>query len=135
MKPTNPESTFEYICRADRALPLEEQTIAVLGYLTASQQELLDDSLGFTQDEKFVFTGGKQNTLALHLGLRDLKNFRDESGNEIRLERDETKKYLPGKVRPIKDEFLDRIPKDVRNEYALAIKQGGELTEAELKNL
>lgn len=136
MKAVNPKGTFEYIDETDNDLPQEEKVIFVLGYLNTAQQEKLDDSIGIQTDDGFVVTAGKSNTLALHLGLREIKNFFDESGDSVELKRDQTKgkNSLPGVGRPWTIESLDRIRKDVRDRISKAIKEAVELTDSEAKN-
>ena len=137
MKAANPNAEYNYICKADRDLPESEQTTFVLTHLTAEQNYKLDDVSGISGDDGFIITLGTSNLLAIHMGLKAVKNLVDEkSGNEIELKRDETKgkKTLPGVGRPWKMNLIDKIPKDARDEIALVIKNGGELTEAEAKN-
>lgn len=136
MKAINPKGTWEYIDEIDDDLPEHEKTIFINGYLDTAQREKLDDAIGIQTDDGFVVTAGKSNTLSLHLGLREIKNFFDDAGNPIELKRDQTKgkNSLPGVGRPWTMESLDRIPKDVRDRLAKAIKEADELTEAETKN-
>lgn len=136
MKAVNPKGTFEYIDEIDDDLPQEEKTIFILGYLDVAQREKLDDAIGITTDDGFVVTAGKSNTLALHLGLREIKNFFDDDGNPVELKRDQTKgkNLLPGVGRPWTIGSLDRIPKDVRDRVAKAIKKEDDITEDEAKN-
>ncbi len=136
MKAINPKGTWEYIDEIDHDLPENEKTIFVCGYLDTAQREKLDDAIGIQTDEGFVVTAGKSNTLALHLGLREIKNLVDDGGNPVELKRDQkkSKNSLPGVGRPWMIESLDRIPKDVRDRLAKAIKEADELTGAEAKN-
>jgi len=134
MKAVSPKQDYEYILKAERELPREEQTIFTLSHLSAAQEQFLSDKQGYQTDEGFVFTLGTSNIIALHLGLKKVVNFLNENGGEVEIERDEKKAYLPGKVRPIKLEFFDKLAKDDRDEVANVIKNGGELKDAELKN-
>ena len=132
-----PGDTFEYICREDRKLPKEEQTVFVCGYTDADQDADLDDKLGALTDDGYQVAMGSLTMLALHYGLKEVRNI-DGKGNDLKLERDETAKKLKGGLKPWKTgpkEGLSLIKKAARNEVAEAIKKGGELTEEELKNL
>jgi len=135
MKAVSSKSTFEYVCKCDRELPAAEQTVFELGYLTVEQDAFLDDALGFVTDAGYSVNVGKTNLIALHLGLKSIRNFFDENGEQIILKRDETKKSsLPGVGRPWKESILAKIPKPERLEIADAIKAGGKLDEEERKN-
>ena len=70
------------------------------------------------------------------MGLRELKQFADEKGEPLVLKRDETKRKnaLPGVGRPWQMDTIDRIPKEIRDEVAGIIINGGDLTEEETKN-
>lgn len=133
----NPGDTFEYVCRADRGLKKEEQTVFVCGHLTVEQDEDIENKLGSLTDDGYQVAIGSVSLLALHYGLKSVKNI-DGKGTDLVLERDETRKILKGGVRPWKSETgkgLSMIKKSARREVAQAIRAGGELSEEELKNL
>ena len=136
MKAINPKGTWDYIDEVDDDLPENEKTIFVCNYLKSAQREKMDDAIGITTDDGFVVTAGKSNALAIHMGLKEIKNFFDDEGNPVELKRDQSKgkNSLPGVGRPWTMESLDRIPKEVRDRLSKAIKQADELTEAETKN-
>jgi len=132
-----PGDTFEYICREDRDLPQDEQTVFVCGHLTVEQDEDIENRLGALTDDGYQVAMGSISLLALHYGLKSVKNI-DGKGADLNLERDETKKLLKGGLRPWKTkqgEGLSLIKKSARNEVAQAIRAGGNLSEEELKNL
>jgi len=133
----NPGDTFEYVCKEDRELPKNEQSVFVCGFLTVEQDEDIENKLGSLTDDGYQVAMGSISLLALHYGLKSVKNI-DGKGNDLVLERDETKKVLKGGVRPWKTktgEGLSLIKKSARQEVAQAIRAGGNLSEEERKNL
>jgi hypothetical protein len=135
MKAVSSKSTYDYVCKCDRELPEAEQTVCEMGYLTLEQEAFLDDKLGFVTDSGYSVNLGSSNLTALHLGLKGMRNFNDENGEPIVLQRDDTKaKKLPGVGRPWKESQLSKIAKVNRLEMAEVIKNGGEITEEEAKN-
>lgn len=134
MKGISPKDTFDFICKEDRELPEDEQTVFVCNYLTVDQEAYLDDRLGFVTDDGYQVALGSTALIALHYGLEDIKNL-EVDGEPVRLERDRTAKKLKGGIYPWKSSVLSKIPKAARAEVAEAIKAGGEITEEERKNL
>ena len=133
MKGVSPQDTFEYVCKKDRDLPKEEQTVFVLAYLDLDQEADLDDKLGAVTDAGYQVNIGSTTLLALHYGLREVRNL-DVKGAPVVLERDQAKKQLRGGVRPWKHAGLSKIPKSARTELSEVIRAGGELSEDERKN-
>jgi len=136
MKAISPKTTFDYVCKCDRDLPKEDQTIWELSHLTAEQEAYLEDRTGaLNNDGGYQVSVGSVNLIALHMGLKGVRGFYDENGNKADLVRDERKaKKLPGGLRPWTDKSLSMIHKDERDELADVIRQTGVLDEEELKN-
>lgn len=133
MKGISPKDTFDFVCKEDRDKPPEEQTIFVCSYLTVDQEALIDDKLGVVTDDGYQVSLGSTALLTLHMGLQDIKNLQVD-GEPVKLERDRTQKKRCG-VHPWKSDCLSKIPKAARTEIAEAIRNGGELSEEERKNL
>jgi len=133
MKGVSPKDTFDYICKDDRKLPKKDQTVFKLAHLTIEQEADLDDQLGRVTDDGYQVSIGSTALLALHYGLKDVRNL-DVDGKEVELKRDERAKKLKGGVRPWRSDCLSAIPKTARTELSDAIKEGGELTGEERKN-
>ena len=113
---------------SEKNLVPEEQTIFVLKPLSLSEQALLKDKNRFA-DGELVLSAGQIEILSLHLGLENVENLIELDNNrqevEVKFERDETKKYIKGisrKIRPWKDECLEKIPADVRLWLSLKIR-------------
>lgn len=136
MKAVSPKTTYEYVPKCDRELPPDEQTVAVFSHLTIEQEAYLDDRTGsLDADGGYQITMGSQNLLALHMGLKELRNFHDPDGNLVELQRDQNKKAnLPEVGRPWKTSQLSFIEKSVRQEFAEVIRKGGEIEEEDRKN-
>jgi len=135
MKAVNSKTTENYIAECDRDLPESEQTIFKIRQLTVEQEAHIEDELGrVNQGGEFAINLGTQALLALNLGLADVENLVDDSGQAITMERDETKRYLPGKIRPWKNDSLSKIPRAVRNEVAQYIINNGKISGETEKN-
>lgn len=134
MKAISPNQTINFIVEDELKLKPEEQTVFVHSYLSAEQSSYIDDNTGYQGDQGYVVTMGKAGLLTLHMCLKEILNFTDEKGKVIKFERDETKRKLPGGIRPIKMEILDLIPKKYRTEIVESIKKSEHLEEEETKN-
>ena len=136
MKAISPNQTFKYIMKSERELPPEEQTVFHCNLLSAEQEALVDDNTGVSTKDGYQLTIGTSNLLALHLGLFKIENMADADGNPFQLKRDETKAKdtLPKVGRPWLMSCIDRIPREARDEVAVAIKTGGELEDETVKN-
>lgn len=130
MRPVQIFSEFDYVCLCDRKLPESEQTIFVLTSLTIEQDAYLEDHMeGEIGKAKY----GTVIINALHMGLKGVKNFRNGK-KEIKFKRDENGFEFPGKLRPWRSEFLQRIAIPERRELVTKIRALGTIEEAELKN-
>lgn len=121
-----------YVPTCDRDLPASEQTRFSLKHLTPRDEALLDNMLGSVRGDSMDMRLGDQALMALNLGLVGVENFFDSEGKPVELERES--KMLHGYVKPIKDEILGLIPKDIRAELSNEIMRGSDIDEEELKN-
>ena len=136
MKKVSPNQTKEIVCPWEKNLPVEEQTIFVISNLSAEQEAFLDDNLGYQGDVGYVLTLGKANLLALHMGLKEVKNLLGDDGENLTLKRDESKAKngIPGVGRPWEMKGINEIAKRARDYVSTQIKEGAKLDEAEAKN-
>lgn len=132
MKAVCTQSTRDYVPSCDKEAPVAEQTVFELRQLTPREEALLDNMLGSMREGSMDMRIGDQQLFALHMGLVGVRNFFDDKGNEIKIER--TGKKLHGFVDPIKDEILAFIPREIRAELANEITSGSEISEDEAKN-
>lgn len=128
----DPQATFTYILKSQRDDEEGDQVVWELKHLSAKEEAFLEDKLGHVRDGDFHVKIGSQNRLALDIGLVSVSNFLDASGNDVRVERSSVKMH--GFVKPLKDEFVDRIPKEVRAELSQVILNGSSLDEDDIKN-
>lgn len=132
MRALDIKDTRDYIPECDRNLPENEQTVFVLKTLSAKDQAIVDDKTGSVDAEGgYKITVGTQNLLLIHLGLVDVRNFKDSNGNDVKLTRSD--KLING-IHEISNDFIIRIPKDIRSEIAYAIRKGYQLEDEEVKN-
>lgn len=136
MKAISPKSTYKYICKEDRDLPPEEQTVFTLRHLSVEQDAFLTDKGGYLTDDGYNMHSGTVGLMCLDMGLVEISNMPAEDGAPAELARDETRsaKTYPGNIRPWKRECLDAIPKAARIELVAQIRFGDELEESEEKN-
>lgn len=133
MKGVSPQDTFEHICKEDQDKPTDEQTIFVCSYLDIDQEADVDNKSGFVTDDGYQVALGTTVLLALHYGLKEVKNLHVE-GEAVELKRDQGAKKLKGGIRPWRSVDLSKIPKSARQEIAEAIRGSGELKDEERKN-
>jgi len=136
MKAVAPSQSIDFVIPDEMKLPKEEQTVFVITPLTVDQQQILDDNSGYTGEGGYYLTVGKSNLLALHMGLKEVRNLPDENGKDVVLERDPTrlKNSFPVVGRPWTTESLGKIPIEARDIVARKIKDGATLEKSELKN-
>ena len=131
------DSIRDYVCKADRSLPKEEQTvwkIGVIDSVTMAKLDQLDVEFNPDSEEAKV----KANLLGRELdyvryGLKGFENFKDKSGVEIKPLMN-TIARAGESLQIISDKTLKRIPPDVIRELAAAIKNDNKLSDAEIKN-
>ena len=129
-----PGHEWDYICKCDRELPEEEQTVWRLRTLTEEQYRQLVDKLTTTDQEsgELRFNLGSHIYRAVRYGLVGVKNFRDENGKEIELVT--TQRGPKPEHAVVRDEFIAKIPPQVRHELADAIVERNKLAHSEAKN-
>ncbi len=131
------DSVRDYVCKADRPLPKEEQTvwkIGVIDSVTMAKLDQLDVEFNPDSEEAKV----KANLLGRELdyvryGLKGFENFKDKSGAEIK-PLINTIARAGESIQIISDKTLKRIPPDIIRELAAAIKNDNKLSDAEIKN-
>ena len=133
MKAVDPNSTRDYIPLCDRDLPKDQQTVFELKTLTPREDRLIENSIAI-RDGQMAINLGDQYALALSMGLVGVRNFTDAKGKDVKIEHESEK--IHGFVRPLKESFLAKIPKEIRLEIAREIIDGagGAITEEEAKN-
>lgn len=136
MKRLSPKSTFKVVCPWEKNLPIEEQTVFICSYLDAEQQGFLDNHSGYNGANGYVLEIGTTNLMALHMGLKEIENYPNESGEPFKLVRDQTAKKdtFPGVGRPWLMSNINEIEQRARNYVAQQIKTNGKLEEEEAKN-
>ena len=86
MKGVRFDKPHDYVCKCDKDLPVEEQTIFKVQFLDAKQQAKLRDmmysvsGIGNSRSEKFLT--GSAALKALEFGLKGWKNFKYEDSEE-----------------------------------------------------
>lgn len=124
----------------DPATGTPEATVWVLGTLTGRQRMYLKDSaIGFQSDdtqESGMSMSFKSNQTAyevVRLGLVSVKNFLDEQGNEIPLER--VSVVVSGiTTQAVSDKFMNRLDDDTIRELSTEILGSNTLTEEDAGN-
>ena len=121
---TNPKQTFTYVLKADRKLPVAEQTTWDLKPLTIDEQTEISDSMLTTTGVKgeMSWKGGTTELIILRRGLRGVHNFRDESAVTVPFQMED---------KTVTNDFLDRVLPADRRELANAITEGGHVTKVE----
>jgi hypothetical protein len=124
----DPLEARPFICKADRNLPEEDQTVWMVKPLSAKEKMTLEDKhmqasakskKGDEVETTFDIRMHKRNYEALNIGLTGWSNFKDGEGNEIPCK----KTTLRGGV-GFADTLLSRIPEGVRGEISEAILEG-----------
>lgn len=133
MEAITPNSSFDYVCKADRDLPKEKQSIWKIKHLSAREEAIIEDAMGeMTKGGNFAINLGSQALLALNIGLNGVENF--PPSKPIKFKRDESSMVPGTNIRPWRDRDLSSIPKSARAELAKVIIDGPNLTEEESKN-
>lgn len=132
MKALTPRTEWEYVPLCDRALPAEDQTVFILRAPTGVQAAQYEDNSAEILDGKYIVKHGTQNLMLLNFSLVDVKNFKNDKGEEIKLERDIER--ISFGVNPLTDNFLASIPRKIQMEISNEIYVGMTIGEQELKN-
>lgn len=126
MKAIDPRKQFDYVPECERMLPESEQVVAVIKGLTIGDETAIKDALYAGTHGISISLAGQQ-LMALRVGLVDLKNFKGSDGVVIPVARDKNTGLIT-------DEFLVRIPYEVRAEIARVILDSLSVSGEELKN-
>ena len=119
------DSIRDYVCKADRSLPKEEQTvwkIGVIDSVTMAKLDQLDVEFNPDSEEAKVkanLLGRELDYVRYGLKIKPLTNTIARAGESLQI---------------ISDKTLKRIPSDVIRELAAAIKNDNKLSDAEIKN-
>lgn len=115
MKPLSPKTQYELVAESDLGLPKDEQTVFVYRPLTVAEQALLADHSGAVDEVtgKWQMSMGTQSLMAIHIGLIEVRNFKEDDGSKIELVREDELRY--GAYYEIKESFLERISLLERN--------------------
>jgi len=133
MKAVSPRQVTRFVPSCDKKLPADEQTVFVIKPLSVEEELILDDAQWRTDAEgKRSFSFSSRLLMALHLGVISVENFFDKDGNAIVIDREEFKDDFG--VNRIEDEFLQQIPKKIRDEVSLFVVDGTTPTEKQRKN-
>jgi len=135
----DPKATERYILRDQRE---DDQADQVVFYLkktfTAREKAHIKDNAVVHGESGMSVQTGKQQLLALHMGLQRIENLNTEEGEAVLL--DDVNGREKGKIhnlyKPIKDSVLDALPDWVRDELSAKLlgflEDGGD--EETLKN-
>lgn len=124
MKALNPKATHEYVCKEDKKLDENDQTVFVVKYLSIEQSANIRDNMyqvdGSMKNRKERILAGTSELEVLKLGLKGWKNFRDElTGEKVDFD---DKNIM---------EMIGRIPPAARTELADHIRGESTLSEGE----
>lgn len=127
MKVVDPKTPFEYVLKAERDLPVEEQSVFMLKRLSAREEAVIQDRLtSRIQTGKDVRTDVHSGTYilqTLRAGLVGWRNVTDDTtGSEVAFNEKN------------KDGMLDFLPGDVRDELFTKIRGMAEVSEEEEGN-
>ena len=134
MRAVSSEQTWIHIFEEEEKLPEHEQTKFHLKVLDIEEEGFLDDNLGTMTDDGYSLKLGKQEILALDIGLANVENLMGDDGQPVMFERDVKLKQIRPKLHPWRRDHLSKIPKAKRRALARLIVDGPKLKEAERKN-
>ena len=136
MEIASPFDDFIHIIEADKDKPIDKQRRLTGRYPTVREKAVLSDMRSQLADGGYALNTGSTNLMAVHLCISKMENFFDRKGNQIILERDiNSNEFLPNGKKPWNEAAFDYIPEIDFLRFAIKIKDGGNLDEAELKNL
>ncbi|MCK9603571.1 MAG: hypothetical protein M0R66_04350 [Candidatus Omnitrophica bacterium] len=124
----DPKRTWEWIAPEDlEAGP--EATVWTLGTITARQDAWMIDTLIPDPSVSAEIPRGRFQLLVLQCGIRGVRNFKDADGAEVGLEWQES-----GAGPIASDDFISRIPRDLRKALTSAILEGNAWNATDRKN-
>lgn len=133
----DPEEVFDYVLKAERDKPEEEQSVFELGVLTSRQEAKLQDQAFSMSGATMVATtpSGTMNLQTLRAALRNWRKVRARDGSEVPFECEGKRLDVLGEqLDPPSYKTLDRIHPDDRAELAQAIRNANRVTDDEAKN-
>jgi hypothetical protein len=134
MEIASPFDNFTYVLDQDKNKEPDKQRKLIGRYLSVREQAIIQDiesEIGF---EGRKLNTGSCNLMAVHFGLEKMIGFTDRNGKQIELKREEEgSKLLNGKY-PLNEIALEYIPPLDFMRFAVKIRNGGNLDEAESKN-
>lgn len=131
------DAVSEYVCKEDRRLPEEEQTIWKIGVLDSltiadiSQMDVEFDPGSKEQKIRANIAGRELDNV--RYGLKGWNNFKDAKGQEIKAMFNTISKGGRS-AQTLHDNCLKQIPPRIIQELAEEIKKSNELSEVEEKN-
>ncbi len=125
----NPEKTIDYVCKEDEKDP----TTWHLKRLTIAEETYISEMAVSASKEDGASKVFEYTLTALHIGLIGADNF-SLDGEPVKFERDNSAPDLiaGSGLKPLTGDTLMKIPREVRDELAGVIINGGKV--AEVKN-
>ena len=133
----NANETFPYICRAERELPKEKQTVFRLRRLPASVGMSLDNLHEAASTGAHVtLRVGAQRNVTLRAGLAGWENLPDSDGKPVEFRAVTGERVVFGITlrNPCHESMIDLLPEEVAEELANAIRAGNTVTTTDAKN-
>lgn len=133
----NPKQPFDYVLKADRELPPDEQTTFHLRPLSHTERVQLDN-MRYQMDGKTNQVGSPQGNIAdkaLKCGLQGWVNLRDSNGEQVPFEIERKSLNILGtQLSPPTDACLSRLHPDDVAEILEAIQTVQRVTDDEGKD-
>lgn len=131
----DPNRTFDYVLKCERALPREQQTTFHIRPLTAMEMRHLKNAAvsidQLTQQARSYL--GDLRWLALKAGLVGWTNFKRADGTDVLCEK--TRQNVLGRnTECVTDACLDLLQDEWRDELAEAVQEFNTLTRDDAKN-
>jgi len=131
IRPIDTDKTFEYVCKDDQALPVEEQTVFLLRPLKSKELARLEDNMAESTPRK---SGGtlriKTGTHVIETLKTGLEGVRNLGGKDTILA-----DCAGDRERRLAQEaIIDSLPPTIRRELADVLTGDADLTPGEVKN-
>ena len=128
--------TFTYVCQADRALEVSQQTTFRLQRLPATVGMALDNLHEGSATGQVTLKVGDQKIVALMAGIDGWENFNDAEGRPVEFKKMTGERSVFGITikNPAQRSMIDFLPEDIANELAGVIREENTVTEDEAKN-
>ena len=120
----DPKKARLYVCKSDRELSADEQTVWHLRTLKCKESaQLQDDAVFFQQGtDRTVVRSGSTRLKVLVMGIVSVDNFYCNGS---------TLEWSASSPESRKLDFLDHVPQEIRDELAVEIESGTVLSEEE----